>query len=35
MARKVSAVAHGVSTTMPVFGVRAGGGIVVDATATA
>src|SRR6185369_3552449 len=29
--RKVSAVAHGVSTTMPVFGVRAGGGIVVDA----
>ena len=31
MARKVSAVAHGVSTTMPVFGMRAGGGIVVDA----
>ncbi|HYJ56523.1 MAG TPA: 4-aminobutyrate--2-oxoglutarate transaminase, partial [Mycobacterium sp.] len=31
MARKASAVAHGVSTTMPVFGVRAGGGIVVDA----
>ena len=30
MARKQSAVAAGVATTMPVFAVRAGGGIVVD-----
>ena len=31
MARKTGAVARGVGTTMPVFAVEAGGGVIVDA----
>ena len=30
MARKTGAVARGIGTTMPVFAVEAGGGVVVD-----